>query len=160
MKKDFVIRPLEASDRDRIETYFDRLTGETKFFFNHNECNRQRFRDYFDGKIKNFTVFVAVDPESDLIAGMVFLSASHYLVPMLGIGLDDAYTGCGLGVRLIEFIHAYARQQGMGGILLNVHYANTRAQALYIKMGYVQLGHSLQGQMLFIKYFTAEEALQ
>lgn len=157
MKKEFTIRPLEAGDRASIETYFDRLQDEGRVFFNPRDYNRQRFRDYFDGKIKNFAAFVAVEPGSDLIAGMVFLSDPQWLVPFLGIGIDHAYAGCGLGAQLMEFIHAYAREQGMGGIVLNVHYANTHAQALYMKMGYFQLGHSLQGQMMFMKRFLADE---
>lgn len=156
MKDNLIIRPLHPEDRQGIETYFDRLKGESGVFFNPGDYNRLRFRNYLDGKIKNFTCFVAEDPEKGMIAGMVFLSASQYLVPLLGLGIDEAYAGMGLGSRLLDFIHDYARQQGMGGIMLNVHFANTHAQSLYMKKGYEQLGISSQGQFLYIKRFLRE----
>ena len=153
MTDTILIRPIRPEDRAGIETYFDRLKGEAAVFFNPGDYNRQRFRNYFDGKLKNLTAFVAED--NGQIAGMVFLSASQYLVPLLGIGIDAAYSGRGLGVRLMEYIHSYAQAHGIGGILLNVHFANTHAQALYAKMGYEQMGISNQGQFLYIKRFLA-----
>ena len=156
MKENLIIRPLRPEDRDGIEVYFDRLRGEAGVFFNPGDYNRLRFRSVFDGKIKNFTCFVAEDPDNGMIAGMVFLAGTQYLVPMLGLGIDDAYSGCGLGGRLLNYAHDYAKEQGMGGIILNVHFANTHAQALYAKMGYEQFGISQQGQFLYIKRFLRE----
>ena len=156
MNENLVIRPLRPEDRDGIEVYFDRLKGEPGVFFNPGDFNRLRFRNYFDGKIKNFTCYVAEDPENGLIAGVVFLADTQYLVPMLGIGIDNAYSGQGLGARLLNFIHDYARAQGVGGIILNVHFANTHAQSLYMKMGYEQMGISRQGQFLYVKRFLNE----
>ena len=157
MEKEFVIRPLESGDATAIETYFDRLDGEAKVFFDTGGYNRLRFQQYFAGQVENFDCFVAVEPGSQLIAGMVFLNDAHKLVPTLGIGIDHAYSGCGLGVQLMEFIHRHARSKGIGGILLNVHYGNTKAQNLYMKMGYELIGHSKMCQMMYIKRFTANE---
>ena len=157
MKKEFVIRPLADGDQDAIEVFFDRLDGEARVFFDTGGYNRLRFQQYFQGNVENFDCFVAVEPGSDLIAGMVFLNDAHKLVPMLGVGIDLDYSGCGLGVQLMEYIHSYARSRGAGGILLNVHYGNTRAQNLYMKMGYELIGHSKMCQMLYIKRFTAED---
>ena len=158
MKENLRIRPLRPEDRERIEVYFDRLKGEPGLFFNPSDFNRLRFRDFFEGKIKNLTCFVAEESDDGIIAGMVFLATDQYLVPMLGLGIDEAYAGIGLGGRLLDFIHDYARQQGMGGIILNVHFANTHAQALYRKKGYEQMGISNQGQFLFVKRFLREQA--
>ena len=156
MNEEIIIRPLCAQDRAGIDTYFDRLNPEAKFLFNHEDCNRLRFHDYFDGKLTNFDPFVAVDTTNNMIAGIVFLSSANFLVPLLGVGIDDAYAGRKLGVQMIEFIHDYARSQGMGGIMLNVHPGNLRAQQLYQKMGYKHLGSSLQGQMLYMYRFNRE----
>lgn len=82
---------------------------------------------------------------------------TNTLVPTLGIGIDRAYSGCGLGVQLMEYIHRYARSRGMGGILLNVHCGNTRAQGLYMKMSYELIGHSKMCQMMYIKRFSSQE---
>lgn len=157
MKKEFFIRPIEAGDAQAIEAFFGRLDGEARVFFDTGGYNRLRFQNYFQGKVENFDCFVAAEPGSDLIAGMVFLNDAHKLVPMLGISIDRAYSGCGLGVQLMEYIHSYARSRGVGGILLNVHYGNTRAQALYMKMGYELIGHSKMCQMMYIKRFTSDE---
>lgn len=157
MKKAFVIRPIEANDAQAVEVFFDRLDGEARVFFDTDGYNRLRFQRYFRGEVENFVCFVAVEPGSKLIAGMVFLNDTHKLVPMLGIGIDHSYSGCALGMQLITYIHAYARKQGMGGILLNVHYGNTRAQNLYMKAGYELIGHSKMCQMMYIKRFLADE---
>lgn len=157
MAKEFIIRPIEAKDAQAIEVFFDRLDGEDRVFFDTGGYNRLRFRQYFEGKVENFDCFLAYEPGSALLAGMVFLNDAHLLVPMLGIGIDNAYSGCGLGVQLMEFIHRHARSRGMGGILLNVHYGNTRGQNLYMKMGYELIGHSKMCQMMYIKRFTAGE---
>ena len=157
MKKEFVIRPLADGDQDAIEVFFDRLDGEARVFFDTGGYNRLRFQNYFQGKVENFDCFVATEPGSSMIGGMVFLNDTNKLVPMLGIGIDHAYEGCGLGVLLMEHIHSYARSRGMGGILLNVHYGNTKAQNLYMKMGYELIGHSKMCQMMYIKRFLAAE---
>ena len=156
MADEIIIRPMVAEDRTGIDTYFDRLNPEATFLFNHEDCNRMRYHDYFEGKLTNFIPFVAEDTTNKRIAGVVFLSGSEYLIPLLGIGIDDAYTGRKLGVRMLQFIHDYAKSQGMGGIMLNVHPANLRAQQLYQKMGYKHWGTSLQGQMLYICRFTRD----
>ena len=157
MGKDFIIRPIAAEDAQAIETFFDRLDGEARVFFDTGGYNRLRFQNYFQGNVENFDCFVAYEPGAALLAGMVVLNDANKLVPMLGIGIDNAYSGCGLGVQLMEYIHSYARSRGMGGILLNVHYGNTRAQNLYMKMGYELIGHSKMCQMLYIKRFDAEK---
>ena len=157
MVKEFVIRPIEGKDATAIETFFDRLDGEARVFFDTDGYNRLRFQNYFAGKVEHFDCFVAHEPGANLIAGIVFLNDAHKLVPMLGIGIDNAYSGCGLGMQLMEYIHRYARSRSMGGILLNVHYGNTRAQNLYIKMGYELIGHSKMCQMMYIKRFIADE---
>ena len=140
-----------------LETFFDRMSGEGKLFFNHNDCNRIHFRKLLDGEVSDMDVFVAEDPATGLLAGTVFLFHPQCKVQNLGIAIDDAYRGQKLGERLMNFIHDYAIKKGVGGLLLNVHFANTRAQNLYLKMGYVYQGISLLGQMLFLKRFQLED---
>lgn len=157
MNNNLIIRPIGPEDLPLVETFFDRMTGESKLFFNHNDCNRIHFRKLLDGQVSDMEVFIAVDPDANLIAGTVFLFHPQCALQNLGIAVDSAYGGQGLGVRLMEFIHNYARKKGVGGLMLNVHFANTRAQSLYLKMGYSYYGTSLLGQMLFIKRFLLEE---
>ena len=155
MEKNVIIRPVQPEDLALFETYFDRLEGDAQRFINPDDYNRNRFRDFFSGKLTNLVAFVAQEEGSDLLAGMVFLSATQYLVPILGIGVDAEYAGCGLGTRLIEHIHAYAKEQGMGGIMLNVNEDNHRAQALYTKMGYTLMGKSPKGYLVYLMRFPA-----
>ena len=157
MNNKITIRPVEAGDLPLFEAYFDRLQGDAARFINPDDYNRNRFRDYFSGKLKNLVAFIAQEEGSELLAGMVFLSATQYLVPILGIGVDARYAGRGLGTELITHIHAYAREKGMGGIMLNVNEDNQRAQALYTKMGYTLLGKSPKGYLVYLMRFMAEQ---
>ena len=74
-------------------------------------------------------------------------------MPWLGIGVSEAYKGKGMGGKLMEYIIGYARERGMGGILLTTHMANIRAQALYRRFGYAYLGTHTNGDQLYLLTF-------
>lgn len=59
-----------------------------------------------------------------------------YAIPSLGIAVDRTYRGCGFGELMMHYLHAAARDRGAEKILLKVHPDNTRAAALYRKLGY------------------------
>ncbi len=52
------------------------------------------------------------------------------------VALDPAAQGLGLGGRLMEEAERWARERGFGAITLNVFGGNTRALALYERLGY------------------------
>ena len=65
-----------------------------------------------------------------------------YEIPSLGIAIDPAQQGRGYGQRLMEFLHATARQHGAKRVRLRVHPDNHRAVELYRSLGYSFSGES------------------
>ena len=55
----------------------------------------------------------------------------------------------GLGEILMRYAMDIAREDGKGGIYLTTHVANVRAQALYEKLGFRQMGVAKNGTELF-----------
>ena len=70
------------------------------------------------------------------LAGYFFLWYFHARVPLLGIGLLDAYQGRGLGIQMMEILIAEARGIGSEGIDLTTMQHNHSAFALYEKAGF------------------------
>ncbi|MDA8354376.1 MAG: GNAT family N-acetyltransferase [Firmicutes bacterium] len=57
-------------------------------------------------------------------------------VVSLVVGIRQAWTGRGIGTRLLEAVEAWARQQGIHRMELTVMTHNERALALYQKAGF------------------------
>jgi ribosomal protein S18 acetylase RimI-like enzyme len=65
---------------------------------------------------------------------------------MLGMGLLPDYRGHGLGERLMRTTLEAARHAGFERISLSVYAQNTRAIALYRKLGFVHEGTRVRGR--------------
>jgi ribosomal-protein-alanine N-acetyltransferase len=74
------------------------------------------------------------------IVGYFFLWEFDRPVPLLGLGLADAWQGQGLGAHLLQRLIAEARAADRAGLELTTLLANTRAFALYQRAGFVRLG--------------------
>jgi ribosomal protein S18 acetylase RimI-like enzyme len=76
--------------------------------------------------------------ESDRVLGYGMLRGWNdgFAIPSLGIAIDAAWQGRGLGLLLMNFLHAAARVAGASRIRLKVHRENARARALYERLGY------------------------
>ena len=71
---------------------------------------------------------------------------------MLGMGVLDGYRGQGLGERLIRAALDDAREAGYERVSLSVYAKNTRAAALYRKVGFVVEGVRVRGKKLDGEY--------
>jgi len=71
---------------------------------------------------------------------------------MLGMGLLPAYRGGGLGETLIRAALTAARAAGVERISLSVYGRNTRAMALYRKVGFTLEGTRVRGKKLDDEY--------
>jgi len=68
------------------------------------------------------------------------------------MGVLDGYRGQGLGERLIRAALDAAREAGFERISLSVYARNTRAAALYRKVGFVVEGVRVRGKKLDGEY--------
>ena len=71
---------------------------------------------------------------------------------MLGMGLLPGYRGKGLGERLLRTALDAARRAGFERVSLSVYAQNTRALALYRKVGFVHEGTRVRGRKVDGKY--------
>jgi ribosomal protein S18 acetylase RimI-like enzyme len=92
-------------------------------------------------------LYYAVINDNALIAyGMLRGWDEGLAVPSLGIAVDSAYRGKGVGELLMRFLHAAAKLRGAAKIRLKVEPENTAALALYRKLGYQFMPYLDDGQ--------------
>jgi ribosomal-protein-alanine N-acetyltransferase len=59
---------------------------------------------------------------------------------LLNITVAPAWQGLGLGHQLLQAVEAHARAAGLASLWLEVRQSNERAQALYRRLGYAEVG--------------------
>jgi ribosomal protein S18 acetylase RimI-like enzyme len=69
-------------------------------------------------------------------------------VPVLGIGIADAWQDCGLGQKLMSILIDDARQLDRNGISLTTMLDNDRGYHIYLKMGFIDRGLVTHGNGL------------
>lgn len=132
------IRRIVEQDKERVKDFFASLGSEAVLFFNANRRNERQMNKYFSGKTQHFVPFMA--ELNGKMAGLMFLYRLNRSIPWLGICVADEFQGKGIGKKLMAYAEKYALENQKGGILLTTHIANTKAQGLYLKAGYEQLG--------------------
>lgn len=148
MENNFKIRQFRADDLDRVNEFFDCLTGESKVFFNRNDATRRSAHSFFKEEDSTFIRWMMLD--GDKMIGYVLLWNIDKSVVWLGVALADGYKGKGLGSILLSHAKEWAIENGKGGIILSTHIANIRAQSLYERVGYERMGIHDSGEILYI----------
>jgi ribosomal protein S18 acetylase RimI-like enzyme len=74
------------------------------------------------------------------IVGYFFLWEFQSPIPLLGIGMADAFQGQGLGGQMMRILIDDAKDAGKDGIELTTMQQNDRAFALYRKLGFEHVG--------------------
>lgn len=147
------IRAITPEDLPLVEAFYAQMGGESRAFFNHNDCSLNFTRRFLLGEEPNARFFL-VESEGRM-AGTVFLWDVHKQVPWLGIGLAEELKGLHYGRTLLAFAHEQARAMGAGGVLLTTALANIRGQGLYERMGYERMGQHSGGEYLYLLRFDA-----
>ncbi|HEY5350171.1 MAG TPA: GNAT family N-acetyltransferase [Candidatus Lustribacter sp.] len=132
------IREMEPGDLDPMLLLFDAVAQERLWIGTEPGFDRQRYRDTFGMALGHGNgMFVALWGER-----LVGIATEHQHEPyghMLGMLVDEAYRGRGVGRALIERITAWARDQGFAHLNLSVFPHNERAVALYRSCGFMDL---------------------
>ena len=145
-------------DRERVQAFYRGLGEEGTYFFNRRGGNERGTYEYMDGGKPGQIYWVAVidTPEGEEIAGLVFLFNKNTKVPWLGIGVSEKWTGRRIGGRLMGAAREWAESVGAGGIMLSTAPENVRAQRLYERMGYVNIGTQTNGELIYLLAFQNE----
>lgn len=103
-----------------------------------------------------FPQFFAIDEETDRVVGwcdIVGRDTCPRTVGYLGIGLHADYRGMGLGRKLMECALDAAAEHGFRVVRLECREGNTRALAIYEKMGFRRYARKARGLEIDGEYF-------
>ncbi|MDO3436579.1 GNAT family N-acetyltransferase [Rhizobium sp. CBN3] len=137
------VEPIAAAYIDSFHRALDAVAREKKYLSMLEATPLPQTREFVMGMIaKGNPQFVAVIGEE--VVGWCDISRhffpSHAHRGNLGMGILPAYRGQGLGRKLIETTLRAAREAGFMRIELDVYEDNSRAIALYEKLGFVREG--------------------
>ena len=140
---DILILPITSEDIEGFHKALDVVARERNYLTLLEAFPLEETRAFVLGMIaKGNPQFVALTG-SDVV-GWCDISRhtfpSHAHAGHLGMGIIPPYRGQGLGRRLIEATLQAAREAGLERVELSVHADNSRAIALYEKVGFVREG--------------------
>lgn len=132
------IREMAAADLDAVIELFDAVASERLWIGTEPGYDRDRYRDTFGFALgRGNGMFVAIDG-----GRLVGIATEHQQEPyghMIGMIVDEAYRGRGVGRALLERIIQWARDEGLPHLSLAVFPHNERAIALYRSCGFADL---------------------
>ena len=144
-----IIRKMKASDKEKVQRFFDDMSEASSGFFNVNHGNEKRTMEFFGNGKSDHIFFVATD-EKEIIA-LSFIWDIDTSIPWFGIAVADKYQGQGIGKKFIDFVFDFLRQCSYGGLLLRTSVQNIPAQSLYEKCGFERMGTHPSGEYLYLK---------
>jgi len=95
----------------------------------------------FSASIAESMIAAAADGQ---IVGMIHVEISRFGFGELGMLVDREWRGCGVGSALLQAAIAWARDQGLHKLCLEVFAHNSAAIALYRKCGFVEEGRRVK----------------
>ncbi|WP_349958629.1 GNAT family N-acetyltransferase [Rhizobium sp. ZPR3] len=137
------IEPISAEHVEGFHKALDTVAREREYLSLLEAFPLEEMRAFVFGMIeKGNPQFVAL--AHGKVVGWCDISRhgfpSHAHAGKLGMGITPAYRGQGLGRRLIETTLRAAHDAGIERVELSVHADNSRAIALYEKVGFVREG--------------------
>lgn len=159
-EKNLVIRELRSLDLLKLHKMYVSLSNESKRFF--HPFSEPRFTNprYLLAQVALFLscirvlrkllvkvlphfVFislVAVNTLNNEVIGFAFIRLINRLHGELGIGIQDAYQGRGIGSKLIDSLIKLAKKERLKEVSLIVLVGNYKAIRFYEKIGFKKIG--------------------
>ena len=129
------VRRMSRQDGKALQAFNETLSGETRRKFlphRYDDATVERVLQRSEsGEDLTFGAF-----DGKRLVGYFFLWRVRERVPLLGIGMLDAFQRQGLGRQMMTILIAEARARGKDGIELTTTMENHAAFALYQKMGF------------------------
>ncbi|EJV87995.1 MULTISPECIES: GNAT family N-acetyltransferase [Bacillus cereus group] len=142
-----MIREIRVEDATSFLQLNKQLDEETKFML-YELGERKTTVEQQEKMVQRFmgneyaTIFVAVEEER--IVGFILVDGNNIQrkrhVAGIVIGILQEYSGRGIGTSLFKEVEKWARLHDVWRLELTVMAHNTRAQALYSKIGFEQEG--------------------
>lgn len=134
------IRPVQSGDTELFLDYFDGLSPESRDFMHGWEHlgGRQQAESFAHSvQSPDHCAAMATAGMPERMVGYCWIDGVQSMtIPMLGIGLIDAYHEIGLGSHLLRWMIAHAGTLGIARVQLGVFSDNARAMHVYEKAGF------------------------
>ena len=132
------VERLGMEHRLALQQFNGSLSEETRSVFLPHAYDDETVTKYAERSFADEDRAYVLLSENDIV-GYFFLWEFQSPVPLLGIGLADAYQGQGLGKQMMKTLIEDARSTGRDGIELTTVPENERAFQLYEKSGFQYL---------------------
>ena len=146
---DAVVRPITLADIEGFRSVVGAVIAERRYLASLRPFSLLRTAEFVAGNLEaNNPQFVA-DAGGEIVGWCDVRREtidSYAHTGMLGMGVVATWRGRGLGERLIRTTLVAARAAGFERIELSVYATNTRARALYEKVGFVLEGTRVRGR--------------
>lgn len=163
------IRKAELSDYDSLLPLFDQidlLHRETLPEIFIKPEGKPRERNYFQDLLQQPDVGFFIAKERDQTIGFVhgivrnslpiaIFAPRRYAVVDSAVVKKD-YQGMGVGRKLMETVHEWARDTGSKSVELNVYEFNEDAISFYERLGYKTLSRKMRKSLLLRDFDTNE----
>ncbi|MFS8045743.1 N-acetyltransferase family protein [Rhizobium sp. BR 314] len=155
---DILIRPIAGEHIEGFHKALDTVAREREYLSMLEAFPLEQIRAFVLEMIaKGNPQFVAL--ANGEVVGWCDISRhafpSHAHAGRLGMGILPAFRGQGIGRRLIEATLKAARDVGIERVELSVHADNSRAIALYEKVGFVREGRACKSVRIDGRYKDA-----
>jgi len=141
---DFRIEPVAEHHVEGLHAALDSIAREKHYLTMYEAPPLEDSRKFYLGNIKNGVPALVCIADGKVIgwcdlnmAGNRPALAHHATV---GMGIIDGYREKGIGTALLATLIEAAKKKGLRHLYLEVYENNTRARALYRKLGFIETG--------------------
>jgi len=133
------VRRLGSGDLEALRRFFAGLSAATRAVFLPHAVDAATLARCVERDRRALDRAYVLATGSDVV-GYFFLWEFDQPVPLLGLGLADAWQGRGLGAQMLARLIADARAGGRMAVELTTVPGNDRARGLYQRAGFIFLG--------------------
>lgn len=133
------VRPLTSVEIADLIRFNTGLSDRTRRMFLPHAYNEATLARYVARHAEGQDRIYVLRTETEVV-GYFFLWEFDQPVPLLGLGLADAWQGEGLGGQMLRHLIADARAAARDGVELTTVTTNERAFRLYRRAGFVRVG--------------------
>ena len=135
---DVTYRAMNLSDLDPVLGLFERVAADRLWIGTEPGFDRQQYRDIFGRAIGMGNAMFVAERRGAIVAMLTTYEHVDYGWT-LGMLVDEAERGKGIGRELMERVFAWARARGIAEISLLVFPHNQRAMRLYQSSGFEEV---------------------
>ncbi|MEA4823542.1 MAG: GNAT family N-acetyltransferase [Clostridiaceae bacterium] len=157
-KQTLAVRPLNGDDAARLSAFFRALSPDALSLFTPHSISPEALERICRETVDMTHTARLAAVSDDRIVGYGILDELYRPVPILSLGILDAYAGCGIGKMLLNAMLDWARSRDYVLACAAVPPRNVRAHRLLQHDGFYQVGNAMNGDMLFMYNLVPQSA--